>query len=163
MLPTLELWALRAAAIAALLVFVWWKGDVHGREVEKAAQAVAIAAAQAEVKRVNDAMQTKAQEADHAQELNRIALARATAATGAELQRLRDEVARGRDLPGSAANPGLAAYAAVAAGLVEKCADRYSAVAHDADDSAGRLGGLQRLVHPTDAAASSVHPQEVTP
>jgi len=163
MLPTLEIWALRALAVLALLAGCWWAGDKHGHEVEQAAQNARVLEAQAQVKVANDKLNAKAEEADHAQELNRIALERAAAGTRAELQRLRDVIASGRDLPGSAANPGLAAYAADGDRLLAECAQRYSEVDAAKAGLASRLGGLQRLVGPTSAPAATDEVKDSTP
>lgn len=138
---------IRIAIVVALLAGSALGGYSHGRSVEHAKQVAADDEQRQRVMRTEHVQSDRAMEADHVQEVKRQRQAVADAAVRSELDRLRELTAQ-RDLPGAAADPGFAAYAATADGLLAECAGEYSSVAHDAGDSAGRLGGLQDLVRP---------------
>lgn len=140
-------------AITLFFAAGWFTGWQHRGASDAAAQAEAEESAREDVRRDNNARTLHAVEADRVQQTK---LARQTAAADRardELERLRDEIGRG-DLPGSAACPGIAAYAATASRLVGECADRYLGVAREAAGSSGRLATLQSLVGAPAGAAS---------
>jgi hypothetical protein len=152
---------IKFVAIVALLGGVWWGGDRHGHRVEQQEQAEAREQARENVAMVNKAQNFKAQEVDHAQEVKRAALARALDAARDDVQRLRDATSGAGDLPGAAADPGLAAYAADGDRLLAECAERYRTVDGAKASLASRLGDLQKLIPPADTAASSVATDEM--
>lgn len=152
---------IKFVAIVALLGGVWWAGDRHGHRIEQQEQAEAREAAREEVALVNKTQNFKAQEADHVQEVKTAALARALDAARDSVQRLRDATTGAGDLPGAAADPGLATYAADGDRLLAECAERYRQVDGSKASLASRLGGLQQLIPPPDSAASGVATDEV--
>jgi hypothetical protein len=155
-LLSLELWALRLAAIAAIIFGIWYAGDQHGHKVEQVAQAAALEAAREQVRIVEKAQVVKSQEADRVQQTKTVALQRALDAARSDVQRLRDATTGAGSLPGAAANPGLAAYAADGDRLLAECADEYRQVDGAKASLASRLDGLQRLVAPAPDQPASV-------
>lgn len=154
MLASLELWAFRALAVLTVLTGIWYAGDRHGHQVEQAEQATALAEAREQVRTIESAQRAKSQESDRAQQAKTVALQRALDAARSDVQRLRDATSGAGSLPGAAANPGLAAYAADGDRLLAECAERYQEVDGAKASLAGRLGGLQRLAAPPDQPAS---------
>jgi hypothetical protein len=138
----------------ALLGGLYLLGRSHGAEgvrvqwqAERLALAEAATRANAEARRIEAERQKAAEDADAKYRTDLAKSRRTAGAAAAELGRLRDELAaRDRRAAEAAAAAGSVDGGAAERQLLGECADRYRAVAGDADQLADQVRWLQGFI-----------------